>query len=91
MCIRDRYDNESAKNSEYIDWITLEEDGTYQTKIYVKDNTRYFLRFGDDDYVSIGSVLSGDASTYDINVDQSFEKVSGKATFACLLYTSSCV
>ena len=76
------YDNESAKNSEYIDWITLEEDGTYQTKIYVKDNTRYFLRFGDDDYVSIGSVLSGDASTYDINVDQSFEKVSGKATFA---------
>lgn len=76
------YDNETAENSKYIDWITPEEDGTYQTKIYVEDDTRYYLRFGDDDYVSIGSVLSGDESTYDINIDQSFEKVSGKATFS---------
>ena len=76
------YDSETAKDSEHIDEITPDEDGTYQTEIYVKDDTRYFLRFGDDDYVSAGSILSGDASTYDITVDKSFEKVSGKATFA---------
>ena len=76
------YEEENADDSNYIDRITPETDGTYQTKIYVKDDTRYFLRFGDDVYESVGSILSGDASTYDITVDKPFEKVSGKATFA---------
>ena len=76
------YEEENADDSNYIDRITPEADGTYQTKIYVKDNTRYFLRFGDDVYENVGSILSGDASTYDITMDKPFEKVSGKATFA---------
>ena len=76
------YEEENADDSNYIDRITPEADGTYQTKIYVKDDTRYFLCFGDDVYESVGSILSGDASTYDITMDKPFEKVSGKATFA---------
>ena len=76
------YEEENADDSNYIDRITPEADGTYQTKIYVKNDTRYFLRFGDDVCESVGSILSGDASTYDITMDKPFEKVSGKATFA---------
>ncbi len=76
------YEEENADDSNYIDRITPEAEGTYQTKIYVKDNTRYFLRFGDDVYENVGSILSGEASTYDITIDKSFEKVGGKATFA---------